>query len=113
MTDNTVPGMTKRDLLALIGSVAGGTAMYMAMGAFDQAKASSFKPIKLDGDPKGAKVLILGAGVAGMTSAYELSKAGYNVQVLEFNDRFGGRSWTLETGTTFTELGGATQHCEF
>ena len=114
MSQNLNPGMSKRGLLGLIGAAAGGTAMYMAMGAFDQAKASTFKgPIKLDGDPKGATVLILGAGVAGMTSALELSRAGYKVQVLEYNDRVGGRSWTLQGGDTYTELGGATQRCEF
>lgn len=105
--------MTKRDLLGLIGAVAGGSAMYMAMGAFDQAKASSFKPVTLDGGAKGASVLILGAGVAGMTAALELSRAGYKVQVLEYNARVGGRSWTLAGGDTYTELGGATQRCEF
>jgi monoamine oxidase len=105
--------MTKRDLLGLIGAVAGGSAMYMAMGAFDQAKASSFKPVTLEGGAKGASVLILGAGVAGMTAALELSRAGYKVQVLEYNARVGGRSWTLAGGDTYTELGGATQRCEF
>ena len=70
-------------------------------------------PIKLDGDPKGASVLILGAGLAGMTAALELRKAGYKVQVLEYNNRAGGRNWTLRGGDTYTELGGVTQTCEF
>ena len=48
----------------------------------------------LDGDPRGASVLILGAGLAGMTAAYELRRAGYKVQVLEYNARAGGRNWT-------------------
>jgi monoamine oxidase len=38
---------------------------------------------------------------------------GYKVQVLEYNDRVGGRSWTLQGGDTYTELGGATQTCQF
>jgi len=114
MTDGSGSAMTKRDLLSLIGTTAGATAMYMAMGIFDQAAASPFKgPIKLDGDPKGASVLILGAGVAGMVAALELSRAGYKVQVLEYNNRIGGRSWTIKGGDTFTELGGATQTCQF
>lgn len=115
MTDdnNNMP-LSKRDLLAMIGKTAGASAMYMMMSSLGQAQASTFKgPIKLDGDPKGKSVLILGAGVAGMTAAYELSKAGYKVQVLEYNDRVGGRSWTLKGGDTFTELGGATQQCQF
>jgi len=107
-------GMTKRDLLSMIGKSAGASAMYMAMSSLGQAQASTFKgPYKLDGDPKGASVLILGAGVAGMTAALELSRAGYKVQVLEYNNRVGGRSWTLKGGDTFTELGGATQTCQF
>lgn len=106
--------MTKRDLLSMIGTAAGASAMYMAMSSMDQAKASDFKgPPKLEGDNKGASVLILGAGVAGMTAALELSRAGHKVQVLEYNDRVGGRSWTLQGGDTYTELGGATQTCQF
>ena len=108
------PAMTKRDLLTLIGRTAGATAMYMAMAQFGQAAASTFKgPVKLEGDAKGATVLVLGAGVAGLVAALELSKAGYKVQVLEYNNRVGGRSWTLKGGDTYTELGGATQTCEF
>jgi len=49
-------------------------------------------PIELQGAPKGASVLILGAGMAGMTAAYELRSAGYKVQVLEYNGRPGGRN---------------------
>ncbi|MBU0555487.1 MAG: NAD(P)/FAD-dependent oxidoreductase [Alphaproteobacteria bacterium] len=114
MTDNNALRMSKRDLLALIGTSAGASAMYMAMSSFGQAQASTFKgPIKLDGDAKGASVLILGAGVAGMTAALELSRAGYKVQVLEYNNRVGGRAWTLKGSDTYTELGGATQQCSF
>jgi monoamine oxidase len=114
MTDAMIPSVSKRELLTLIGRTAGASAMYMAMSSLDQAKASNFTaPIKLEGGAKGKTVLILGAGVAGMTAALELSKAGYKVQVLEFNDRVGGRSWTLKGGDSYTELGGATQQCQF
>ncbi|MBO9579485.1 MAG: flavin monoamine oxidase family protein [Sphingobium sp.] len=114
MDEDNRSTMSKRDLLAMIGRTAGATAMYMAMNSLGQAQASTFKgPIKLEGAPKGQSVLILGAGVAGMTAALELSRAGYNVQVLEYNDRVGGRSWTLRGGDSYTELGGATQHCQF
>lgn len=88
--------------------------MYHAMTALGFASESGYKgPIKLEGDAKGASVLILGAGLAGMTAALELRKAGYKVQVLEFNSRPGGRNWTLRGGDKFTELGGAAQTCEF
>jgi monoamine oxidase len=70
-------------------------------------------PIDLQGAPPGASVLILGAGMAGMTAAYELRNAGYRVQVLEYNGRAGGRNWTLRGGDSYTELGGLTQQCRF
>ena len=106
--------LTRRDLLSLVGAVAGSAAMYQAMTSLGFAAESGYKgPIKLSGDTKGASVLILGAGLAGMTAALELRKAGYKVQVLEFNSRPGGRNWTLRGGDSFTELGGATQTCEF
>jgi monoamine oxidase len=107
-------GTSRRDLLSLVGTLAGSTAMYHAMTALGFASDSPYKgAIKLDGDVKGASVLILGAGLAGMTAALELQKAGYKVQILEFNNRAGGRNWTLRGGDTFVELGGAVQTCAF
>src|SRR4030088_1914417 len=106
--------VSRRDLLSLIGAVSGSAAMYHAMTSLGFASDSGYKgPITLDGDPKGASVLILGAGLAGMTAALELREAGYQVQILEFNSRPGGRNWTLRGGDRFTELGGLTQTCEF
>ena len=106
--------VSRRDLLSLIGAVSGSAAMYHAMTSLGYASDSGYRgPIKLGGDPKGASVLILGAGLAGMTAALELRKAGYQVRILEFNSRAGGRNWTLRGGDSFTELGGFKQTCEF
>ncbi|HLX16346.1 MAG TPA: NAD(P)/FAD-dependent oxidoreductase [Bradyrhizobium sp.] len=106
--------VTRRDLLFLIGAVSGSAAMYHAMTSLGFASDSGYKgPIALGGDPKGASVLILGAGLAGMTAALELRKAGYKVRILEFNNRPGGRNWTLRGGDSYTELGGFRQTCEF
>lgn len=41
------------------------------------------------------RVLILGAGLAGMVAAYELSQLGHNVTILEARMRPGGRAQTL------------------
>ena len=88
--------------------------MYDAMLALGYAGQSDFSgPIKLTGDVKGASVLVLGAGLAGMTAAYELRKAGYKVRILEYNDRAGGRNWSLYGGDEYTELGGTTQKIQF
>ena len=84
------------------------------MASLGFAADSAYRgPIELGGDVKGASVLVLGAGLAGMTAALELRRAGYKVQVLEFNSRAGGRNWTLRGGDKYTELGGFTQTCAF
>jgi monoamine oxidase len=105
---------SRRDLLRMIGVTAGSAALYQAMSSLGFAADSPFQgPIELQGAPRGASVLILGAGIAGMTAAYELRNAGYQVQVLEYNGRAGGRNWSLRGGDSYTELGGATQQCRF
>src|SRR4030088_3206684 len=108
------PALGRRDLRRMIGVSAGGATMYQAMSSLGIAADSPYRgPIDLQGTPKGASVLILGAGLAGMSAAYELRNAGYHVQVLEFNARPGGRNWTLRGGDKYTELGGLAQECRF
>src|SRR3954468_22188114 len=110
----TEPAPSRRSLLSMIGTVAGSAAMYHAMTELGYAEGSAFTgPIKLSPPPAGTTVLILGAGVAGMVAAMELRDAGYSVRLLEYNNRPGGRNWTLRGGDTYTELGGATQHVQF
>ncbi len=114
MSPSSSPPTSRRELLSLIGAVAGGSALYMAMTELGFARDSDYSgPLRLEGDPKGASVVILGAGLAGLVAALELSRAGYKVTVLEYNDRVGGRNWTLRGGDRFTELGGAVQECRF
>ena len=45
------------------------------------------------GKPK--KILIAGAGLAGLVAGYELVRAGHDVTILEASTRPGGRVWTL------------------
>lgn len=112
--DGSPTTISRRDLLRMIGLTAGGAAMYQAMTSLGFARASTFTgPVDLGGAPRGASVLILGAGLAGMSAAYELRNAGYRVELLEYNARAGGRNWSLRGGDAYTELGGATQHCRF
>ncbi len=114
MPDRSKHPVSRRSLLKFIGATGGGALMYDTMLAMGYAATSDFTgPIKLSGDVKGASVLILGAGLAGMTAAYELRKAGYKVQLLEYNDRPGGRNWSLYGGDTYTDIGGVTQKVQF
>ena len=41
-----------------------------------------------------ANVVVVGAGLAGLTAAHRLKQAGYIAQVHEASDRVGGRCWT-------------------
>src|ERR1700728_1625648 len=112
--NEATPAFSRRRLFEIIGASVGGAAAYQAMTRLGYAEESPYRgPIRLDGDPKGASVIVLGAGLAGMTAAIELERAGSKVSVLEFNLRPGGRNWTLRGGDVYTELGGATQRCEF
>ncbi|MFF7196312.1 flavin monoamine oxidase family protein [Streptomyces sp. NPDC008079] len=60
-----------------------------------------------------AKVVVLGGGIAGLTTAYELGKAGYDCTVLEARDRPGGRNFTVRGGDTTTDLYGNRQTARF
>jgi monoamine oxidase len=94
----------------------GGSALVMsAMRSWDLMAAQAGPRPVLSGSPNGARVVILGAGVSGMTMGYELGKLGYKVRILEARDRVGGVNWTLRRGATHTEIGpnGETQVCNF
>ena len=64
------------------------------------------------GSGVGKSVTILGAGIAGMASAYELLKLGYSISILEATDRTGGRNRTIRSGDTVNELN-FSQTCNF
>ena len=55
--------------------------------------SSAVRAVVLSGPAK--KVLILGAGMAGLVAGYELSKLGHDVTLLEARTRPGGRVHTL------------------
>src|SRR6267142_2779766 len=44
------------------------------------------------------KVIVAGAGITGLSCAYELMKAGYEVVVLEASGRIGGHVYTRREG---------------
>jgi monoamine oxidase len=113
MTDETWP-QSRRELLTMIGKMGGGVALYQAMTALGFAAETQFTgPPNLSGAKPGSTVLVLGAGLAGMLAAYELTKAGYKVQILEYQDRPGGRNYSVRGGDKIVEVGGAVQTVQY
>jgi monoamine oxidase len=41
------------------------------------------------------KIVVVGAGLAGLSAAYTLKKAGHRAEVHEASERIGGRCWTM------------------
>ena len=56
------------------------------------------------------RVLVIGAGIAGLTAASTLAQAGVEAVVLEARDRIGGRLYTADLGGWPTDLGGSWIH---
>jgi monoamine oxidase len=108
--------LTRRGLLEQVGAIGGAGAAYLAMEALGLAipTPAGAENFKLPGSSGGGRsVVILGAGIAGLVSAYELGRAGYRVTVLEARDRIGGRSWTIRGGDKIVQIGRPDQRATF
>ena len=83
----------------LLSGLSGASALPRFRGATELRKRD--KPTK-------KKVIVIGAGVSGLTTALALQMQGHDVRILEYQDRVGGRLWSadLEYGDAVTELGG-------
>jgi monoamine oxidase len=55
------------------------------------------------------RVVVIGAGLAGLAAADELHRAGADVEVFEASDRVGGRVWSVPLG----DLGMVERGAEF
>jgi monoamine oxidase len=56
------------------------------------------------------RVIVVGAGMAGLVAADALRRAGAEVVVVEARDRLGGRTWSAPLGPGVVDLGGAWVH---
>jgi monoamine oxidase len=110
-----MPALTRRLLLDRLGVAGGLGAAALGLRAMGVAWAAAPSPLPAlpEGHGAGRRIVVLGAGIAGMVAAFELRRAGYAVTVLEAQPRAGGRCLTLRAGDSVTELSGATQRVDF
>src|SRR5260370_7612300 len=107
---------TRRAFLMQVGQVGGFGATYVMMqslGLLPLPEAAASKVRLPEGSGQGRRVVILGAGVAGMVAAWELQKAGYSCPILEARGRVGGPNWTIPNGTPVHMTHGTTQTRSF
>ena len=131
--------MARREFLTSVGHAVGSTAMLRTMAAVGIGTAvtgcgsSSAAPTGPGGpnpppppnaimSPRpgdwpanvgmGRSVVILGGGIAGMTTAFEMTKLGYTCTILEALPSAGGRNRTLRSGDMAEETD-SSQMCMF
>ena len=75
-------GTTRREALKRAGAATAGLALARPWLPLAQAATAP-------------RIVVVGAGLAGLTTAYRLNQAGYSAQVHEASDRIGGRCWTI------------------
>ncbi|HEX5170025.1 MAG TPA: flavin monoamine oxidase family protein [Cyclobacteriaceae bacterium] len=103
--------LSRREFIMKSSLFAGIT--YPAMMAMGMLKSAPVHAFDLPGSGDGKHIVILGAGLAGMASAYELSKLGYRCTILESRKRTGGRLWSVKKGDTTKEVDHEEQVCKF
>ena len=108
--------LTRRMLLGELGLLSGAGASFAAMQMLGidspgSAKAAGFA--LPPGSGAGKKVVVLGAGIAGLVAAFELRKAGYVVTVLEARGRVGGRAWTIRGSDRIEQIDRPLQRANF
>jgi monoamine oxidase len=104
--------LTRRHFIERAALAGGASLAYETMTGLGLLAAPQAAGFNLQGNGNGTRVVILGAGLAGMTVAYELGKLGYQCQLLEARERPGGRAHTVRRGTV-SEEDGPTQTCTF
>jgi monoamine oxidase len=75
-------GLTRRQVVR--GAGAGAAALTLGSRWLPAANAAT-----------APRIVVVGAGLAGLSAAYQLKKAGYTAQVHEASSRVGGRCWSI------------------
>ncbi len=98
--------------MAQIGGYSAAFSTMRALGLVASPRISTLPQLAADFG-KGKKIVILGAGIAGLVAAYELRKAGFECTILEARNRPGGRNWTIRDGDDVKFTDGMSQRCDW
>ncbi|MGE3190422.1 MAG: NAD(P)/FAD-dependent oxidoreductase, partial [Vicinamibacterales bacterium] len=104
--------LTRRHFIEQIAAAGGASLAYESMFGLGLMAAPRPAPFALQGSGLGARVAVIGAGISGLTVAYELGKLGYDCHVIEARSRPGGRAHTVRRGTV-SEEDGPRQVCDY
>lgn len=107
--------LSRRQFLTRVGQAGGYGATFVLMqslGLLPIQETAAESTLRLV-EGKNTRVVILGAGIAGLVTAYELSRAGWVCTVLEPRQRPGGRNWSIRKGTEVEFTDGTKQTCNF
>jgi monoamine oxidase len=107
--------LTRRVFLERVAQIGGYSAAFRTMQALGLTPLPGVSALpQLAADfGRGKSVAILGAGIAGLVSAYELCKAGFTCTILEARSRPGGRNWTVRDGSKVEFTDGTIQDCSW
>jgi monoamine oxidase len=95
-----------------VGRAGGFGATFATMRALGLLPMGASAASRIDFPPNtgaGVKVAILGGGIAGLVTAYEMRKLGFRCTILEARHRPGGRNWTVRSGTKIEFVDGTKQ----
>jgi monoamine oxidase len=98
--------------IAVLGGIGAAFRSMQALGLVSSAFAEPAPALPV-GTGNGVRVAILGAGIAGLVTAYRLERAGFAVTLVEARRRVGGRNWTLRRGDKVEMTGEADQTVAF
>ena len=108
--------LSRRGFLTRLAALGGAGAVYhglTTLGLLAVPPAYAGIPAYPADIGKGRRVAILGAGMAGLTAALLLARAGFEVKVIEANRHIGGRSLTVRPGDSYAEVGREAMVCRF
>ena len=107
--------LSRRQFITRIAAIGGLGAAYSSLQALGLASAAFAQPAPRlpEQQGRGTRVAILGAGIAGLVTAYRLERAGFSVTLIEARQRTGGRNWTIRNGDTVEMIGEADQVAGF